>query len=303
MNTKGVRILLGESASCEASQGLRALYADTPGGVELTIVSTIGTVLPTMKVVNPEVLLLDLALLQPDYQEMVRHIHRAAPNVPLIIVAEPSEKKAAEDCLKEGAMDYLLKNYMDQKTLGRVMKSVLEQNTLKGLTDLLRDTLTGLYIREGFLTLGSQAVEAARRSGRSMVLLCALCENLPAIRQEFGPGTAEQSICDAAQIISRCFRRTDLAARIGEGQFAALAVDATESSASMLCQRIEKQLALHNQEREAWGPLKVRLSAGCWNPQDSRTFPELLDSVEQGLRFVPAELQYQIPERQLVNPG
>lgn len=284
MNTKGVRVLLGESASCEASQGLRALYADIPGGMELTIVSTISTVLPTMKVVNPEVLLLDLALLQPDFQEMVRHIHRAAPNVPLIVLAEPSEKKAAESCVQEGAMDYLLKSSMDQQTLGRVMRSVLKQNTLKGLTDLLRDPLTGLYIREGFLTLGSQAIEAARLSGGTLVLLCALCEKLESIREKFGPRTAEQSLCDTARIISGCFRGTDLVSRIGDAQFAALAVNAAEPSASVLRQRVEKRLVVHNHESDPRGPLEMRISMGYWSPHDSRTFSEFLDAVEAGLR-------------------
>lgn len=48
-------------------------------------------------------------------------------------------------------MDYLLKNHIDARTLDRVLQGALQRNTLKGLADLLRDPLTGLYIRDGFL--------------------------------------------------------------------------------------------------------------------------------------------------------
>ncbi len=293
MTGKRLRVLLAEDGSSGAAQGLRALYPESAGGLDLTIVSSISTVLPTLNVVDPEVLLLDLALLQPESLDAVRRIHRAAPKVPLIVFADPADKEHAAKCLHEGAMDYLLKGFMDTQTLGRVLRNALEQNTLKGLADLLRDPLTGLYIRDGFLALGSRSIEAARQGGGTLVLLCALYENLEALRAEFGPGAAERSLCQAAQIIAGCFRRTDLVARIGEAQFAALAVDAVEPSAPVLRQRVEKHIAIHNQEQGARGPLELRISVGHWSAGDSRTFPEFLDAVEAGLRNLSAALEAQ----------
>jgi hypothetical protein len=46
---------------------------------------------------------------------------------------------------------------MDARTIDRVLRSALERHTLDGLADLLRDDLTGLYTREGFLALGTRA--------------------------------------------------------------------------------------------------------------------------------------------------
>jgi diguanylate cyclase (GGDEF)-like protein len=289
MDNKRVRVLLAERERSEVSQGLRTLYPEGAGGLDLTIVSTISTLIPTLNVVDPEVLLLDLSLLQPDCREVVRHLHRAVPDAPLVILADPSEKEQAGTCLLEGAMDYMLRGYTDQQTLRRVMQRVLEQNTLKGLTDLLRDPVTRLYIREGFLTLGTRASEAARQGGGTLVLLCALYENLETVREEFGPGAAGQTLCDAARIISGCFRRTDIVARIGAAQFAALAVDAVEPSASVLRQRVEKRIAIHNQVEDGGIPLEMRLSAGYWSSKDSRTFSEFVDAVEAGLRTAPPE--------------
>jgi len=284
MRDKKLRVLLAEGASGEAAQGLRALFPESSGGLDLTIVSTLATLLPTVKVVDPEVLLLDLALTQPDSLDSVRRVHRSAPGVPLIVFADPADKEQAALCLREGAIDYLLKGFMDTRTLDRVVRTALERNTLRGLTDFLRDPLTGLYIRDGLLTLGSMAMEKTRDADGTLILLCALFENLHSLRDAFGPGAAERSLCEIAEILAGSFRRTDLTARIGEAQFAALAVNAVEPSASVLRQRIERRISVRNRERGPWGPLDLRISVGFWSPSDSRYFPELLDAVEAGLR-------------------
>ncbi len=46
-----------------------------------------------------------------------------------------------------------------------------------------------------------------------------------------------------------------------------------------------------NREIGPRGPLELRMKAGFWQPKGTRTFPELLDTVEAGLRagFLQAE--------------
>ena len=73
-------------------------------------------------------------------------------------------------------------------------------------------------------------------------------------------------------------------ARMGEAQFAALAIDAAEPSAQVLGQRVQSRLAIYNQSRKPWGPLMLRLSAGYWGAHDTRSFAEFLDAVESELR-------------------
>jgi hypothetical protein len=74
-------------------------------------------------------------------------------------------------------------------------------------------------------------------------------------------------------------------ARLGESQFAALAVDAAEPSAPVLCQRLEKRIAILNRDRGPWGPFELRMSARLWSPKETMAFSEFLDSVEAGLRL------------------
>ncbi len=283
MSKKKLRILLAEGDPAETTDSLRELYPENQDGLELTIVSTISTLIGTLEIVNPEVIFIDLSLAHPDALETVRRVHRSAPEVPLIVLADGKDKDCAAQSLSHGALDYLLKGFIDTRTLERVLRAALAHNTLEGLADLLRDALTGLYIRDGFLTLGTRAMETAKRRESTLVLLCMRIDNLAALRAAYGSIAVENSLREVAALLVGSFRGTDIVARLGESQFAALAVDAAEPSAPVLCQRLEKRIAMFNHDRGAWGPLELRMSARFWSPKEAIPFSEFLESVEAKL--------------------
>jgi len=285
MNEMKLRILLAEGNPGEAASALRMLYPEGQDGLELTNVSSVSTLIATLEIVNPEIIFLDLDLAHPNALDAVRRVHCSAPAVPLIVLADASDKDCAARSLSQGALNYLIKGFIDTRTLERVLRAALERNTLEGLADLLRDSLTGLYIREGFLTLGERAMETAKRSESTLVLLCMSIENLAALRAGYGSNAVEKSLRGVATLLVGSFRRTDIMARLGESQFAALAVDAVEPSAPVLRQRLEKRIAVLNRDMGSWGPLELRMSARFWSPKEATVFSDFLDGVEAELRF------------------
>lgn len=291
MNERRLRLLLAEGSPSEAAATLRDLYGSRDPGLDLTVVSTVATLLATIKVVDPEVILLDLAMNLREPMDAVHLVHRIAPGVPLIVFADPAAKDQAIHSLAEGAMDYMLKGGMDPHPLDRVLRSALERNTLAGLTDLLRDQVTGLYTRDGFLTVGTRRQEEALRAGSSLVLICVLFENLQALREAFGPGTADRALSDVAGLLKGSCRRSDVVARLGESQFAILGVDAAAPSAELMRGRLQKHLVVHNQTRSPWGPIDLRTSIGAWKPQDEGSFAEFLDGIESRLRIPVVEMK------------
>lgn len=284
MSGKKFRVLLAESGTGEAADSLRLLYPGPDSTLELSVVSTVSTLLATIELAAPETIFLDLSLGKPDPLDAVRRVHRAAPGIPLIVFADIADKSFAARSISEGAIDYLLKGFMDTHTLERVLRTALERNTVEGLADLLRDKLTGLYNRDGFTTLGARTMEMATRSGGTLILLCALIENYASLHEELGSLGCELAVRETAELVGSCFRRSDFLGRLGDAQFAALAVDAAEPSASVLRQRVESRLAIHNQSRQPWGPLMLRLSVGYWGANDPRSFAAFLDVVESELR-------------------
>jgi diguanylate cyclase (GGDEF)-like protein len=284
MNANAFRVLLAESSASEAAASLRTAYGEPGKRLELSTVSTIPTLLATIEIAAPEVIFLDLSLGGHDPIDAVRRVRRAAPGIPLIVFADVADKNFASRSISEGAIDYLLKGFMDTRTMERVLRTALERNTLEGLADLLRDHLTGLYNRDGFMTLGTRSLENAMRSGGTLILLCALIENFSRLQKDQDTSGPEQIVRDMAELLGQCFRRSDFLARIGESQFAALAVDAAEPSAMVLRQRVESHLAIYNQSQHPRTPLTLRLGMGYWGANDPRTFSEFLDAVESGLR-------------------
>jgi diguanylate cyclase (GGDEF)-like protein len=301
MSEKKLLILLAEGGSGETLAALRDLYPEGQNGLELTTVSSVSTLLATLKIVNPEVVFLDLSLAHSDPLDAVRRVHRSAPEVPLIVLADGSDRICAARSLSQGALNYLIKGFIDRRTLEGVLRAALEHNTLEGLADLLRDPLTGLYIRDGFLTLGERAMETAKRSHSTLVLLCMRIENLASLRAGYGSNAVEKSLRGLAALLSSSFRRTDIVARLEESQFAALAVDAIEPSAPVLRQRVEKRIAVLNRDMGPWGPLEVRLSARFWSPKESITFSEFLDRVERELPSAQVQSAGEAAPRDTIN--
>src|ERR1700687_1647203 len=293
MIQKKLRILLAEGNPSETAETLRVLFPESAGGLALTVVSSLATLIPTVKVVDPEIILLDLTLSLRDPLDAVRIVHRSAPGIPLVVLADPAQKQFAAQSLSEGAMDYMLRGFIDSRTLDRVLRGALERNTFEGLADLLRDPITGLYTRDGLLTLGTRCLEEAQRTGKTMVLLCVLFENLQTLRAGFGPGAAERALLEMAELLAGCCRRSDLVARLGAAQFALLAVDADAPTSALLRKRLEKSVAAQTETRSPWGPLDLRMSTGVWSGKDGRAFGDFLDSVEANLRLAPHEEELQ----------
>jgi diguanylate cyclase (GGDEF)-like protein len=284
VKNQNLRILLAGDFSGEAATSLRVLFPADQKRLDLTLVSSVSALIPTIQAVNPEVIFLDLALARPEPLEVVRRVHRAAPNVPLIVFADAAEKDYGAQSLKEGALDYLFKGFMDPHTMDRVLRAALEHNTLGGLTDLLRDSATGLHTRDGFLTLGAHAMEIANRKRSTLILLCVRIENLESLRAEQGSSAVANALRAVATLLKENFRRTDFIARIGESQFAALAVDTAEPSGMALRQRLDRPIAALNGGNLSGGPLQLRISVGLWKPQEPQAFCDFLDTVEAGLR-------------------
>jgi diguanylate cyclase (GGDEF)-like protein len=295
LKEKKLRMLLAEDDSGRVAAALRAFYPEEQGKLELNVVSGISNLMATLKVVNPELILLDLSLAQADPMEAVRLVHRATPAVPLIVLLNDEDKSLGENSRRHGALDYMLKDCLDAVTFERVVRAALEQNTLEGLADLLRDPVTGLYIRDSFLTLGVRAMENARRRESTLILLCLRIENLPSIRAELGSAAAETSLREIGALLSGSFRRTDIIARLGESQFAALAIDAVEPSGPVLCQRLQRRMTVLNQDTDSRGPLELRMNVQFWSPRNANSFSEWLESVEAGLRSGAAIVESRAP--------
>ena len=86
----------------------------------------------------------------------------------------------------------------------------------------LTDELTGLRNRRGFLLLADQAWRLARRTHVKCRLLFIDLDGVKRVNDSLGHQTGDALLVDAARVLTRVFRETDVIGRIGGDEFAVL---------------------------------------------------------------------------------
>ncbi len=113
----------------------------------------------------------------------------------------------------------------------------------KKLTELsLRDSLTGLYNRRGFMTLGKQLLDSSLRKQPKIGLLYIDLDYLKLINDELGHSEGDKALETTARILRSSFRDSDIIARLGGDEFVVLFLDTQGLTAESIRERINRQL-------------------------------------------------------------
>src|SRR5215471_9810632 len=119
-------------------------------------------------------------------------------------------------------------------------KQYMLQTELSNLA--LKDELTGLYNRRGFLALADRQLKLARRSGRSLLLFFIDVDGLKEINDVFGHAEGDAALKCAAEALETTFRDSDVIARFGGDEFAVLAIEASDQNEATIRERLTQYL-------------------------------------------------------------
>lgn len=209
-----------------------------------------------------DAVLLDLLL--PDSQglDTILKVREQAPEVPLVVLTGQDDESLGLSAVQRGAQDYLVKGHADANLLARSLLYSIErqrmQATLRNLS--LTDPLTGLYNRRGLLALADQQLKTARRNKSSLSLVMADLDGLKEINDTLGHQEGDAALLEIAKTLKETFRQSDILARMGGDEFAALLPDGSEKAAKALTDRLQKHLAALNKNQNQ--PYKLSLSVG-----------------------------------------
>jgi len=130
------------------------------------------------------------------------------------------------------------------------------------LRDLgLRDELTGLYNRRGFLTLAEQELKTAKRIKQGVFLLYADLDDLKNINDAYGHQEGDRALAAASKVLQDTFRSPDIIARLGGDEFVVLALEGKDkASEEEIHQRLKSHLKKFNEKKEL--PYVLSLSVG-----------------------------------------
>jgi diguanylate cyclase (GGDEF)-like protein len=229
---------------------------------------------------TPDVLLLDSTLSSPFVVRMAVHIRDKMPNLPIFMLPD------IHGALIQSAETDNAANSA-QVTADTVARTILYTHGRLGLQRTLlqmalRDDLTGLHNRRGFIALATQQLTWARDSGQQMVMFFADLDGLKWINDRYGHGEGDRAISLAAACIKETFRRFDVTARLSGDEFVALIMEEPGRSAETICRRLQMNLA---DCAGADSPYKLSMSVGVahFDPDKPVTLQELMRQADTEL--------------------
>lgn len=183
-----------------------------------------------------QVILLDLGLPDETGLQTLRRIAPFAEDMSVVVITGLHNEELGLAAIKEGAHDYVIKGQVDGRQLRRILKYAVErhqvQRELRGLS--MRDDLTGLHNRRGFLLLAEQQMKVCIRNHSSCLLLFFDLDRLKNINDTLGHAVGSSAIIEAGGVLRSSFRQCDILARLGGDEFVVLAVGTSDSSEAAL---------------------------------------------------------------------
>jgi len=214
----------------------------------------------------------DLVLLDP---ETYRRTQASAQHVPAILLVEPSGVPLAEQLVRDGAQDFLIKQQVDCIPLAHAIRSAVERHRL--LTSAraisMTDQLTGLLSRPSFLTLANRDRKLAERVRCRLMVMVAEPANLETLASTFGEQRRDLALVETADHLRSLAGQADLVARIEPGRFALTIFESHAESAEEVWARMHSAAVKH----------RISFGAAVFDPERPISLDALLEQASLDL--------------------
>jgi diguanylate cyclase (GGDEF)-like protein/PAS domain S-box-containing protein len=145
----------------------------------------------------------------------------------------------------------------------------------------LRDLLTDLYNRRGFITLAEQQLKAANRAQRPLQLTFIDCDGLKGINDTFGHEEGDRALIDTANVLRQTFRESDIIARLGGDEFAVLSIDAADMNPEDFSKRLQENIDVGNAKGTRPYTLAMSWGTAVYDPGSPLSLDELMFSADK----------------------
>jgi diguanylate cyclase (GGDEF)-like protein len=164
---------------------------------------------------------------------------------------------------------------LEKKVQERTTELQCALNKLSEANDKLeqisvRDELTGLLNRRGFLSTASRYVALAKRNLSLFVCIYFDLDKLKIINDTYGHAHGDTAIKAIASILNKTFRQTDVIGRIGGDEFTVLALDYSETGCNGIIERIDFLVDEYN--NVTGNPWKLGYSCGIASSSQEHGF-------------------------------
>ena len=205
----------------------------------------------------------------------VEQIRTAAPDVPILVLADEGDEDEAVAAVRAGAQDYLVSADLSPALLRRSLRHAIERKRQEAQLAhrALHDALTGLPNRALFLDRLGVALDRSRRNDASIAVLFLDVDNFKEVNDSLGHAAGDRLLSGLAHRLQSMLRPMDTVARFGGDEFTFLFEDlAGEREVVLIAERIRRSVTdpIHLEE----GDITVAVSIGITLVTDPTTAPD-----------------------------
>ena len=195
----------------------------------------------------------------------VEQLRTAAPDVPIVVLAERADEDEAVIVVKSGAQDYLVRSELSPALLRRAVMYAIERKRLEAQLAhrALHDPLTGLPNRALFLDRLGVALDRSRRNNASIAVLFLDVDNFKQINDSLGHAAGDRLLSGLADRLQSMLRPMDTVARFGGDEFTFLFEELTsEREVILIAERIGRavRLPIHLEEADTEVTVSIGIS-------------------------------------------
>jgi diguanylate cyclase (GGDEF)-like protein len=228
-----------------------------------------------------DVVLLDSALPWAHLQKMTMRVRDIAPDLPVVllpnIAAEDDSTEMSPASLHRSA------NAIAETTTKAIRYARDQRNLpLQLLRLALKDELTGLHNRRGFLALAKRQLSLARTLKRQLLLFFADVDGLKQINDRFGHHEGDRALQRTAVSFKKTFRNTDVTARLCGDEFVALMLEEPTRNVKTITRRLQRNLLRHA-VREPRYLLSVSVGIARFDPEGAASLQDLMIQADKAL--------------------
>ncbi len=145
----------------------------------------------------------------------------------------------------------------------------------------LRDHLTELYNRRGFISLAEQQIKMAQRAEKKIQLTFIDVDDLKLINDTLGHEQGDKALIETANILRHAFRQSDIIARVGGDEFAVIAIDTVDMNSEAFSKRLQQKIVEFNAKELRKYKLSMSWGTAVYDPQSPVSMGELMSSADK----------------------
>jgi diguanylate cyclase (GGDEF)-like protein len=143
----------------------------------------------------------------------------------------------------------------------------------------VRDELTGLYNRRGFMNLAEQQIKIAGRQKAGLSLIFIDVDGLKKVNDTMGHEMGDAMLQEFGKLFAGHFRETDIVARLGGDEFAVLVTDSSDKT-QMILERLNEKIRTRNAKPGSKFELDFSAGVAVHDPGKTEGLNELISEAD-----------------------